>query len=365
MTNNDLILIDGSNYFYRAFHAISSLRNSKGMPTGAVYGMMTMLKSLLAEYQPQYAAVMFDVKGKNFRHELYPDYKANRQPMPEELFVQISHTHQMVQALGFPLLMVEGVEADDVIGTLAKQAEAAGMRTLIFSGDKDFAQLVNQSITLINTIPPKLIVDYLSLVGDQADNVPGVQKVGPKTAVKWLKNYDSLDGVIKNVWKFTGKVGANLQEALPNFSLTRQLLAIKCDVPLLYTPQQLTLNPQDVNQLRQLYIELEFKTELAALPRDLFTPSAFVDSVEHANGKVDKKQYHTVMTQSDFDLWLNRLSEAELFAFDTETTSLDYLQAEIVGVSFAVQSGEAAYVPLAHDYLGVPEQLSRDHVNLY
>ncbi len=378
MTNNDLILIDGSNYFYRAFHAISSLRNSKGMPTGAVYGMMTMLKSVLAEYQPQYAAVMFDVKGKNFRHELYPDYKANRQPMPEELFVQIPHTHQMVQALGFPLLMVEGVEADDVIGTLAKQAEAAGMQTLIFSGDKDFAQLVNQSITLINTmknqrldvqgvikkfgIPPKLIVDYLSLVGDQADNVPGVQKVGPKTAVKWLKNYDSLDGVIKNVWKFTGKVGANLQEALPNFPLTRQLLAIKCDVPLLYTPQQLTVNPQDVNQLRQLYIELEFKTELAALPRDLFTPSAFVDSVEHANGKVDKKQYHTVMTQSDFDLWLNRLSEAELFAFDTETTSLDYLQAEIVGVSFAVQSGEAAYVPLAHDYLGVPEQLSRDHV---
>jgi len=376
MTNNDLILIDGSNYFYRAFHAISSLRNSKGMPTGAVYGMMTMLKSVLAEYQPQYAAVMFDVKGKNFRHELYPDYKANRQPMPEELFVQIPHTHQMVQALGFPLLMVEGVEADDVIGTLAKQAEAAGMQTLIFSGDKDFAQLVNPAITLLNTmknqrldvqgvikkfgIPPELIVDYLSLIGDNVDNVPGVQKVGPKTAVKWLKNYGSLDGVIKNVWKFTGKVGANLQEALPNFPLTRQLLAIKCDVPLLYTPQQLTVNPQDVNQLRQLYIELEFKTELAALPRDLFTLSA--DAVEHADGKVDKKQYHTVMTPSDFDLWLNRLSEAELFAFDTETTGLDYLQAEIVGVSFAVQSGEAAYVPLAHDYLGVPEQLSRDDV---
>jgi len=378
MTNNDLILIDGSNYFYRAFHAMSSLSNSKGMPTGAVYGMMTMLKSLLADYQPRYAAVVFDVKGKTFRHDLYPDYKANRQPMPKALYMQIQHTHQMVQALGFPLLMENGVEADDVIGTLAKQAEAAGIRTLIFSADKDFAQLVNHAITLLNTmrnqrldvqgviskfgIPPELIVDYLSLIGDNVDNIPGIKKVGPKTAVKWLKNYGSLDGVIKNAWKFTGKVGDNLQEALPHFPLTRQLLTIKCDVPLLYTPQQLTLNPENINQLRQLYIELEFKTELAALPRDLFTPSAFVDSVEHANGKVDKKQYHTVMTQSDFDLWLNRLSEAELFAFDTETTSLDYLQAEIVGVSFAVQSGEAAYVPLAHDYLGVPEQLSRDHV---
>ncbi|HIE02533.1 MAG TPA: DNA polymerase I [Thiotrichaceae bacterium] len=382
MTNNDLILIDGSNYFYRAFHAMSSLSNSKGMPTGAVYGMMTMLKSLLADYQPRYAAVVFDVKGKTFRHDLYPDYKANRQPMPKALSMQIQHTHQMVQALGFPLLMENGVEADDVIGTLAKQAEAAGIRTLIFSADKDFAQLVNHAITLLNTmrnqrldvqgviskfgIPPELIVDYLSLIGDNVDNIPGIKKVGPKTAVKWLKNYGSLDGVIKNAWKFTGKVGDNLQEALPHFPLTRQLLTIKCDVPLLYTPQQLTLNPENINQLRQLYIELEFKTELAALPRDLFTPSAFVDSnldsVEEADGKGHKKQYHTVMTQSDFDLWLNRLSEAELFAFDTETTSLDYLQAEIVGVSFAVQSFEAAYVPLAHDYLGVPEQLSRDHV---
>ncbi|MEK8018774.1 MAG: DNA polymerase I [Candidatus Parabeggiatoa sp.] len=382
MTNNDLILIDGSNYFYRAFHAMSSLSNSKGIPTGAVYGMMTMLKSLLADYQPRYAAVVFDVKGKTFRHDLYPDYKANRQPMPKALSMQIQHTHQMVQALGFPLLMENGVEADDVIGTLAKQAEAAGIRTLIFSADKDFAQLVNHAITLLNTmrnqrldvqgviskfgIPPELIVDYLSLIGDNVDNIPGIKKVGPKTAVKWLKNYGSLDGVIKNAWKFTGKVGDNLQEALPHFPLTRQLLTIKCDVPLLYTPQELTLNPENINQLRQLYIELEFQTELAALPRDLFTPSAFVDSnldsVEEADGKGHKKQYHTVMTQTDFDLWLNRLSEAELFAFDTETTSLDYLQAEIVGVSFAVQSGEAAYVPLAHDYLGVPEQLSRDHV---
>lgn len=382
MTNNDLILIDGSNYFYRAFHAMSSLSNSKGMPTGAVYGMMTMLKSLLADYQPRYAAVVFDVKGKTFRHDLYPDYKANRQPMPKALSMQIQHTHQMVQALGFPLLMENGVEADDVIGTLAKQAEAAGIRTLIFSADKDFAQLVNHAITLLNTmrnqrldvqgviskfgIPPELIVDYLSLIGDNVDNIPGIKKVGPKTAVKWLKNYGSLDGVIKNAWKFTGKVGDNLQEALPHFPLTRQLLTIKCDVPLLYTPQQLTLNPENINQLRQLYIELEFQTELAALPRDLFTPSAFVDSnldsVEEADGKGHKKQYHTVMTPTDFDLWLNRLSEAELFAFDTETTSLDYLQAEIVGVSFAVQSGEAAYIPLAHDYLGVPEQLSRDQV---
>jgi DNA polymerase I len=378
MTNYDLILIDGSNYFYRAFHAMSSLKNSKGLHTGAVYGMMTMLKSLLADYQPHYAAVVFDVKGKTFRHELYPDYKANRQPMPEELFEQLPYTHQMIQALGFPLLMVEGVEADDVIGTLAKQAEAANMRTLIFSGDKDFAQLVNHSVTVMDTmrnqrlnvqgvinkfgIPPKLIVDYLSLIGDQIDNVPGVEKVGPKTAVKWLKNHGSLDDVIKNAWKFTGKVGEHLHAALPHLPLTRQLLEIKCDVPLSDAPDQLTLNPQNINQLRELYIELEFKTELAALPRLIPSIVSSLNSVEESDGNPDKKQYHIVLTLCDFEYWLKRLSEATFFAFDTETTSLDYLQAEIVGLSFAVRPFEAAYVPLAHDYLGVPEQLSRDHV---
>ncbi|TGO03498.1 DNA polymerase I [Candidatus Thiomargarita nelsonii] len=362
MTNkNTLILIDGSSYFYRAFHGVPSFINSQGMPTGAIYGMTNMLKSLLQDYQPTHTAIVFDAKGKTFRHELFSEYKANRPPMPDELVAQISLTHEIVQALGFPLIMEKGVEADDVIGTLTKQAQAAGMDTLIFTGDKDFAQLVNDSVTLIDTlkktrldvqgvidkfgIPPELIVDYLSLMGDTVDNVPGVKKVGPKTAVKWLKTYGKLDAVIENAAQFKGKIGENLRDALSEFPLTRQLLTIKCDVPLSHTPQQLKLNAPDVNKLQQLYLELEFKQWLTKTPP-----------------KPKPKQYHTILTQNDFDKWLKRLNDASLFAFDTETTSLDYLQAQIVGVSFAVQAGEAAYIPLTHDYLGVPQQLSRDEV---
>ncbi len=360
MTNkNTLILIDGSSYLYRAFHGVPSFFNSQGMPTGAIYGMTNMLKSLLQDYQPTHTAIVFDAKGKTFRHELFPEYKANRPPMPDELVAQISLTHEIVQALGFPIIIEKGVEADDVIGTLTKQAQAAGMHTLIFTGDKDFAQLVNDSVTLIDTlkktrldvqgvidkfgIPPELIVDYLSLMGDTVDNVPGVKKVGPKTAVKWLQKYGNLDAVIENAAQFKGKIGENLRDALSYFPVTRQLLTIKCDVPLSHTPQQLKLNAPDVKKLQQLYLELEFKQWLTKTP-----PKS--------------KQYHTILTQNDFDKWLKRLNEASLFAFDTETTSLDYLQAQIVGVSFAVQAGEAAYIPLTHDYLGVPHQLSRDEV---
>jgi DNA polymerase-1 len=362
ITNNTLILIDGTSYLYRAFHAVPSLTNSQGMPTGAVYGMTNMLKSLLHDYQPIYAAIVFDAKGKTFRDELYPEYKANRPPMPDDLVAQISLTHEMVQALGFPLIMENGVEADDVIATLTKQAEAAGMHTLIFTGDKDLAQLVNDSVTLIDTlkntrldvqgvidkfgIPPELILDYLNLMGDKVDNVPGVKKVGPKTAVKWLQTYGSLEAVVENAAQFKGKIGENLREALPLLPLTRQLLTLKCDVPLSHTPQQLKLNSPDVNKLRQLYTELEFQKWLTEIP----------------GGVKKQKQYYTILSQAEFDEWLNRLNEAELFAFDTETSSLDYLEAEIVGVSFAVQAGEAAYIPLAHDYLGVPQQLSRDKV---
>ncbi len=379
MNKNTIILVDGSSYLYRAFHAVPSLNNSQGIPTGAVYGMTNMLKSLLNEYQPVYAAVVFDAKGKTFREDWYPEYKANRPPMPEELVAQIPQTHEVVQALGFPLLMESGVEADDVIGTLAKQAEAAGMHTLIFTGDKDFAQLVNASITLIDTmkntrldekgvqnkfgVPPKLIVDYLSLMGDTVDNVPGVKKVGPKTAVKWLNTYGSLDAVIENAAKITGKVGENLRDALPDLPLTRQLVTIKCDVPLSHSPPQLQLKPFDVNTLRQLFTTLEFKSWLAELPPSPLLEKAETPPLEKVEiPPLSKKQYHTLLTQTDFDEWLNRLNEAQLFAFDTETTSLDYLEAEIVGVSFAVQATEAAYVPLAHDYLGAPRQLSRDNI---
>ncbi|EDN69049.1 DNA-directed DNA polymerase [Beggiatoa sp. PS] len=388
MNNNTLILVDGSSYLYRAYHAMPSLSNSQGMLTGAVYGVTNMLKSLRADYQPIYVAIVFDAKGKKFRHELYPDYKKNRPPMPEELVVQISSTHDMVRALGFPLLMENGVEADDVIGTLAKQAEAVGMQTLIFSNDKDFAQLVNESITLINTmkntrldvegvtekfgIPPALIVDYLSLIGDKSDNIPGVKTIGPKTAIKLLKNYGSLEAIIENIPQIKGKVADNLREALSYLPLTRQLLMIKCDVPLLNTPQQLKLTTPDVDKLRELYTKLAFKKWLAELNTspDSSISSFRKEGISHSEdasfegveGGTSHPKYHTILTQADLDDWLNRLNQAELFAFDTETTSLDYLQAQIVGVSFAVQVGEAAYVPLAHDYLGAPQQLSCDNV---
>jgi DNA polymerase-1 len=435
MNKNTLILVDGSNYFYRAYHAMSSLSNSQGMPTGAIYGMTNMLKTLLHDYQPAYAAVTFDTKDKNFRHELYPNYKANRPPMPDDLVAQISSIHDMVQALGFPLLIKSGVEADDVIGTLAKQAEAAGMLALIFTGDKDFAQLVNASITLVDTmkkntrsdthldaqgvqdkfgVPPQLIIDYLTLIGDKVDNIPGVKTVGPKTAVKWLNTYGNLDSVIKNAELIKGKVGENLRDALSHLPLTQQLLTIKCDVPLSHTPQQLKLNPPDIDKLRQLYTQLEFKKWLAELPPSqptlrphtaLSTEDLHTAAPENAsnfrplsrkppenrpvddNGAMpkispnsdttwppseDKKslstekarqqKFYTILSQTEFDDWLNRLVGAELFAFDTETTSLDYLEAQLVGISFAVQPGEAAYVPLTHDYLGAPAQLSRDKV---
>lgn len=374
--NNTLYLIDGSSYLYRAFHALPSLSNSQGLPTGALYGLTNMLKSLRSDYQPVYAAVVFDAKGKTFRNELFPQYKANRPPMPEDLVKQMALIPELVTALGFPLLMESGVEADDVIGTLAKQAETEGMPIIIFTGDKDFAQLVNASITLIDTmkntrldeqgvidkfgIPPTLIVDYLGLIGDSVDNVPGVNKVGPKTAVKWLQTYGSLDHVIENAEQIKGKIGGNLREALPNLPLTRQLLTIKCDVPLSHSPQQLKLNQPDINLLRQLFTQLEFNKWLTELP-----PSpAKAAAIEVNSGKkiIPGRNYQILLTQAALADWLKRLSEAELFAFDTETTSLDYLQAEIVGVSFAVQAGEAAYVPLAHDYLGAPQQLSRDHV---
>jgi DNA polymerase I len=395
MNNNRLILVDGSSYLYRAYHAMPSLTNSQGMLTGAVYGMTNMLKSLRADYQPVYAAIVFDTKGKNFRHEWYPDYKKNRPPMPEELVMQVAPTHDIVQALGFPLLVKSGVEADDVIGTLAKQAEAVGMQTLIFSGDKDFAQLVNESITLINTmknnyldvqgvtekfgISPALIVDYLSLIGDKSDNIPGVKTIGPKTAVKLLKKYGCLEAIIENIHNIKGKVSDHLREALPQLPLTRQLLTIKCDVPLSSTPQQLKLTAPDVDKLRELYTQFAFKKWLAELKTSPTPSIVHVEKGERGDiphsevssvppfetrkfGEISDPKYHTILTQAELDDCLNRLNQAERFAFDTETTSLDYLQAQIVGVSFAIEAGEAAYVPLAHDYLGAPQQLSRDNV---
>jgi DNA polymerase-1 len=397
MNENTLILIDGSSYLYRAFHALPSLSNSQGIPTGAVYGITTMLKSLLATYQPVYAAIVFDTVGQTFRDELYPDYKANRPPMPDELVKQISLSHDLARALGFPVVLQSGVEADDIIGTFAKQAEALGMQVLIFTGDKDFAQLVNTSITLIDTmkntrldvqgvkdkfgIPPELIVDYLTLIGDTADNIPGVHQVGPKTAVKWLTTYGSLAQLIENAATITGKVGDNLRRALPQIPLTRQLVTLNCEVQLPCAPQQLKLKPPEISKLRQLFTELEFQQWLRELPAAEPRKPAGLEAsageprkpagLEALAGEPRKpaglealagRHYHTILTQTDFDDWLDRLTQAPLFAVDTETTGLDYLNAQIVGISFAVTAGEAAYVPLAHDYLGAPPQLARDTV---
>ena len=367
MATNTLILVDGSGYLYRAFHALPPLSNSQGIPTGAVYGVANMLKNLLAEYQPTYVAVVFDARGKTFRSDLYAEYKSNRPAMPDDLSQQIPWVHELVEALGFPLLMETGVEADDVIGTLAKQAEVAGMQTLIFTGDKDFAQLVNDNIMLIDTmkntrldeqgvkdkfgILPERIVDYLSLIGDTSDNVPGVQKVGPKTAVKWLEQYGSLANIMSNADKIKGKVGENLREALNYLPLTQQLVTIKCDVSLPKSPTELTLNEPNNSKLYFIYDTLEFKQWLSEFS-DLSKP--LKQQVEH--------DYKAILTETDLSQWIEKLQNSDIFAVDTETTSLDPLNAEIVGLSFAVTPHEAVYLPLSHNYLGAPAQLDKEQV---
>jgi len=365
-----LVLVDGSSYLYRAFHALPSLSNSRGEPTGAVYGVVNMLRKLLADHDPDYIAVVFDAKGKTFRDDLYAAYKAHRPPMPDELSSQIEPLHAIVRALGLPLLMVEGVEADDVIGTLAVQASAAGLDTLISTGDKDMAQLVNSRVTLIDTmkdarydragvvekfgVPPERIIDYLALIGDSSDNIPGVPGVGPKTAVKWLGEYGSLDGIVQRAADIAGKVGENLRAALKNLPLSHRLATIKCDVPLEFAPHQLQRQPPDEARLRELYSRLEFKSWLAQLgghSPPVALPAGVRDPV-----------YVTIQDEATLAVWIKRLESAALFAFDTETTDLNVMNAELVGVSFTDRAGEGAYVPLAHEYPGAPAQLDRDQV---
>ena len=367
-----LILVDGSSYLYRAFHALPSLGNSKGQPTGAIYGVANMLRRLQKDYPTPHMAVVFDAKGKTFRDELYDQYKAHRPPMPDDLRGQIAPLHDLIRAMGLPLLIIDGVEADDVIGTLALRATAHGMDTVISTGDKDMAQLVNAHVTLVNTmdnstldeqgvadkfgIPPALIVDYLTLVGDSVDNVPGVPKVGPKTAVKWLQEFGSLDDVMAQAEKVGGKVGENLRASLDFLPLSRKLVTIKCDVALPLGPGDLTVQPQDTARLTQLVGELEFKSWLAELL------SSKPVAGEHALASASDADYQIVRDVETFNAWLQKLQQAELFAFDTETTSLDYMQARIVGVSFAVEAGSAAYVPMAHDDPMGGAQLDREFV---
>jgi DNA polymerase-1 len=383
-----LTLIDGSSYLYRAFHALPPLSNAHGEPTGALFGVVNMLRATL-KAKPDYVAFVSDASGPTFRNELYESYKANRPPMPDDLRAQVEPMLKIVSALGFPILRVSGVEADDVIGTLATQAHAHGIDVMISTGDKDLAQLVRPGITLINTmtnttmddaavmekfgVRPEQIVDFLSLTGDTVDNVPGVTKCGPKTAAKWLAEYGSLDGVIANADKVGGKIGEYLREALPSLPLSRQLVTIKTDVPLDFTVQQLMLRERDVDALRELYTRYEFKAALKELDSatvDVVTspspaaatgielpPAAAKPPVESSKG-----EYELVTTQAQLDAWLARLHEAPLIAFDTETTSLDAMQADIVGISLSVQPCKACYIPLTHDYPGAPAQLSREQV---
>jgi len=366
-----LILVDGSSYLYRAFHAMPNLSTSRGESTGAIYGMVNMLRKLLADYNPDYIAVVFDAPGKTFRDELYAEYKAHRAPMPDNLVSQIESIHTGVRALGLPLLMIDGVEADDVIGTLATQASAAGRKTLIVTGDKDFAQLVGPQINLVNTmsnafydaqavkekfgVPPERIIDYLALVGDSVDNIPGVPNVGPKTAAKWLQTYGSLDAIVEHCQEIGGKAGENLCASLDKLPLSRELATIKCNVKLDYAPEDLKRVPPDEVALRDLYARFEFKTWLAEL--------GGINRMDQAAVKqAVTNRYETIFDEDKLGVWIRRLEAASLFAFDTETSDLNVMRAELVGVSFTDKAGEGAYVPLAHTYPGAPKQLDRARV---
>jgi DNA polymerase-1 len=369
-TARPLLLVDGSSYLYRAFHALPPLSNSRGEPTGAVYGVINMLRSLIADYRPELMAVVFDARGKTFRDDLFEEYKANRPPMPDDLAAQIEPLHALVRALGLPMLQVQGVEADDVIGTLARQAGERGIPVIISTGDKDMAQLVDERITLVNTmsnttldsagveakfgVPPARIIDLLALMGDSSDNIPGIPKVGPKTAAKWLRQYGSLDAVIAGAGEIKGKVGESLRENLETLALSRELATIRTDIELEVAAEALHPAQPDRAALRELYQHLEFSRWLAELEEEAGS--------DPAAGDGHSAIYETVLTGEQLDDWLARLVQAERFAFDTETTSLDYMAARIVGVSFAIEAGSAAYVPLAHDYPGAPEQLDRDSV---
>lgn len=359
-----VILIDGSSYLFRAYYAMPPLTNAAGHPTGAMYGVINMLRKLLSDYKPKHVAVIFDAKEKTFRHELYANYKTNRAVMPEELAVQIAPLHEMIRAMGFPLLVQSGVEADDIIGTLAAQATKQKIPLLISTGDKDMAQLVNPYVTLVNTmtettmnsagvkekfgVKPEQIIDYLALIGDSVDNIPGVPGVGPKTAVKWLEKYGNLDGIVAAADEIKGKVGDNFRAHIKDLPLYRQLVSIKIDVKLTESINTLSLKEPDNEKLTELFSQYEFKNWVAQL-------------TEKKESTAKATTHETVLTEKALDDWLKKLKEKKVFAFDTETTSLHAKSAELVGVSFAIE-GAAAYAPVAHDYEGAPNQLSRDLV---
>ncbi|MBP7626440.1 MAG: DNA polymerase I [Zoogloea sp.] len=372
-----LLLVDGSSYLYRAFHALPDLRNSAGEPTGAVRGVLSMLRRLESDYKAEYRACVFDAKGKTFRDDWFPDYKSHRPPMPDDLRAQIEPLHEAVKAEGWPLLMEEGVEADDVIGTLTRQAVEAGWEVVISTGDKDLTQLVRPGVRWVNTmseevldeagvtakfgVPPERIVDYLTLVGDTVDNVPGVEKCGPKTAVKWLTEYGTLDNLVANADKVGGKVGENLRKHLDFLPLGRKLVTVVTDLPLPVGPADLPARADDKEALAAIYRRMEFKGWLKELEEGVHRPVAPAAAAEPAAPQGEpgahRSGYETLLSWDAFDAWLARINAAELTAFDTETTGLDPLAARLVGMSFATTEGEAAYLPLAHTYADAPAQL--------
>ncbi|WDE12046.1 DNA polymerase I [Thalassomonas haliotis] len=378
-----LILVDGSSYLFRAYHVpyLQALSTAEGQPTGAITGVLNMINSLKKDYPQGNVVVVFDAKGKTFRNDLYPEYKANRPPMPEDLRSQIAPIHEIIGAMGLPLLVIEGVEADDVIGTLARQACDLGIETVISTGDKDMAQLVSPNVRLINTmtnvemdeagvvekfgVKPDRIIDYLALMGDKVDNIPGVEKCGPKTAVKWLTAYDSLDGVIANADQVKGKVGENLRAALSQLPLSYELATIKLDVELEQGVAELQPKEADVEALSSLYQKFELRRLLAELTSGKGADKSAAGDAAEAEPQAEQQvaaDYDIIYEQAAFEAWLKELTAADYFAFDTETTSIDYMKAELVGLSFACQAGKAAYVPLKHDYEDAPEQLDIDYV---
>ena len=360
-----LYLVDGSSYLYRAYHALPNLTNSRGEPTGALLGVANMLKRLLNESDPEYIAVVFDARGPTFRHEMYPEYKANRPPMPSELRRQVETILEFTKMLGLPLLQVEGVEADDVIGTLAEEAEKAGMDCVISTGDKDMAQLVSEHTTLTNTmtntdmdrkgvkekfdVSPEQIVDFLALTGDKSDNIPGVEKCGPKTAAKWLGKWGSLEQIIEHADEVGGKIGENLRAALDQLPLSRDLATIRRNLDMDYVPAELKRMEVDNKSLLEVLKRYEFNSWLQEFE-------------EENTENLAEAEYLTITSMSGLDALIGDLQSAGLIAFDTETTSLDPMQAELVGLSFSTRAGQAAYVPVGHDYPGVEPQLDRDDV---
>ena len=373
-----LLLIDGSSYLYRAFHAMPDFRNKEGFPTGAIYGVLNMLQNTYKKYESTYSVCVFDAKGKTFRNDIFKDYKANRPKMPEDLSIQIEPLHKAINAMGWPILIKEGVEADDVIGTLAKKANEENISVTISTGDKDLAQLVNKKTSLVNTmtnehldidgvknkfgVSPSLIIDYLTIIGDKADNIPGVEKAGPKTALKWLKEFSSLDNIIKNSDQITGAVGENLKKSLEWLPIAKDLISVRSELDINVSWDQFKKLPEDKNSLKKMYQEFNFSSWLKKLDDKKITPPS-KDAEKSDYAKFDsKKKYTLIQNIMDLEVWVSEIKKKKIFAIDTETTSLEVMNAKLVGISMSLKKGEAAYIPINHMDAAEEEQINENQI---